>query len=215
MLRDLRHVRPDLIVHGAACPWGHVAANELDVPAVSVFTTMAFGPGAPSPTRPSAELLAKALARPRSLLGYARARALLARRHRTRGLPLVDLVNVRQPLNLVFTSRAFQPGAGSFARTYRFVGPSVGARPHDPAFPLDGLRAPVLYASLGTVFDAGPRALRGSPPHSRRSAAPWSSPPDAPTPRPSARSRTTCSPAASFRSPTSSDKPRCSSPTGA
>ncbi|MEW1683437.1 macrolide family glycosyltransferase [Streptomyces sp. NPDC093594] len=161
VLRDLRYIRPDLIVHGAACPWGHVAANELDVPAVSVFTTMAFGPGAPSPTRPSAELLAKALSRPRSLLGYARARALLARRHRTRGLPLVDLVNVRQPLNLVFTSRAFQPCAGSFARIYRFVGPSVGARPHDPAFPLDGLRAPVLYASLGTVFDAGPRALRG------------------------------------------------------
>ncbi|TMR24314.1 oleandomycin glycosyltransferase, partial [Nonomuraea turkmeniaca] len=33
-------------------------------------------------------------------------------------------------------------------------------RPPDPSFPADRLRAPVLYASVGTVFKAGPRLLR-------------------------------------------------------
>ncbi|MCX4565092.1 macrolide family glycosyltransferase [Streptomyces albogriseolus] len=160
VLADLRRARPDVVVHGAACPWGPVTAAELGVPAVSLFTTMAFGRRVPSPARASWTLLAEAVTRPRSLLGYVRARLLLARRHRTRGLPLVDLVNARQPLNLVFTSRAFQPEAASFDRTYRFVGPSVGARPHDPSFPFGLLRPPVLYVSLGTVFDAGPSALR-------------------------------------------------------
>ncbi|MGA5547620.1 macrolide family glycosyltransferase [Streptomyces pseudogriseolus] len=161
VLADLRSARPDVVVHGAACPWGPVTAAELGVPGVSLFTTMAFGRRVPSPARASWKLLAEAVTRPRSLLGYARARLLLARRHRTRGLPLVDLVNARQPLNLVFTSRAFQPEAASFDRTYRFVGPSVGARPHDATFPFDSLRPPVLYVSLGTVFDAGPSVLRG------------------------------------------------------
>ncbi len=160
VLSDLRLARPDVVVHGAACPWGPVTAAELGVPAVSLFTTMAFGRRVPSPARASRTLLAEALTRPRSLLGYVRARLLLARRYRTRGLPLVDLVNTRQPLNLVFTSRAFQPEAGTFDRTYRFVGPSVGARPGDPSFPFDTLRPPVLYVSLGTVFDAGPPVLR-------------------------------------------------------
>ncbi|MFC8366787.1 macrolide family glycosyltransferase [Streptomyces sp. NPDC057239] len=160
VLADLRRVRPDLIVHGAACPWGPVAASELGVPAASVFTTMAFNRRVPSPSSASWELLAAAAARPRSALGYLRSRWRLSRRHDTRNLPLLDLVTAGQPLNLVFTSRAFQPGADSFDGSYRFVGPSVGARPHDPSFPAGRLRPPVLYASLGTVFDAGPRVLR-------------------------------------------------------
>ncbi|GHE46942.1 macrolide family glycosyltransferase [Streptomyces cellulosae] len=161
VLSDLRGARPDVVVHGAACPWGPVTAAELGVPAVSLFTTMAFGRRVPSPARASWKLLAEAVSRPRSLLGYLRARLLLTRRHRTRGLPLIDLVNARQPVNLVFTSRAFQPEAASFDASYRFVGPSVGARPGDPSFPFGLLRTPVLYVSLGTVFDAGPSVLRG------------------------------------------------------
>ncbi|MEQ4724794.1 macrolide family glycosyltransferase [Nonomuraea sp. B19D2] len=160
VLSDLRDVRPDLIVHGAACPWGAVAARELDVPAAALFTTFAFNRYAPSPTRASWELLAAAATRPGDVQSYLRSRWGLYRRYNTRGLPLVDFLNVRQPLNLVFTSRAFQPGVDAFDQSYQFVGPSLGARPPDPSFPADRLRAPVLYASLGTVFNADPQLLR-------------------------------------------------------
>ncbi|UBU18277.1 macrolide family glycosyltransferase [Nonomuraea gerenzanensis] len=160
VLADLRRIRPDLIVHGSACPWGAVAARELGVPAAAAYTTFAFDRHAPSPTRASWELLGAAAARPRTVRGYLRARWGLSRRYDTRGLPLIDLANVREPLNLVFTSRMFQPGAGAFDGSYRFVGPSLGARPPDPSFPADRLRDPVVYASLGTVFDAGPELLR-------------------------------------------------------
>ncbi|KAB8189613.1 oleandomycin glycosyltransferase [Nonomuraea phyllanthi] len=160
VLADLRRIRPDLVVHGSMCPWGAVAARELGVPAASAFTTFAFNRHTPSPTRVSWQLLAAAAARPRTARSYVRARRELHRRYDTRGLPLLDLGNVRQPLNLVFTSRAFQPGAAGFGPSYRFVGPSVGARPADPSFPAGSLRDPVLYASLGTVFNDHPRLLR-------------------------------------------------------
>ncbi|HEX6359275.1 macrolide family glycosyltransferase [Actinophytocola sp.] len=159
VLTDLRRARPHLIVHDSACLWGAVAARELEVPAASSFTTFAFNRQVPSPTRGSWDLLAAA--RPRGLGGYLRSRGELRRRYDTRGLPLVDLGNIRQRLNLVYTSREFQPAVEDFDQSYRFVGASIGARPVDPDFPLDQLRDPVLYASLGTVFSAGPRLLRG------------------------------------------------------
>ncbi|MGW4906918.1 macrolide family glycosyltransferase [Streptomyces sp. NPDC004270] len=160
VLSDLRRVRPDLIVHDSDCLWGAIAARELKVPAASSFTTFAYNRHVPSITRASWDLLATAMARPRSLQAYLRSRWSLHRRFDTRGVPLVDLINIRQPLNLVYTSRAFQPAVEEFDRSYRFVGPSVGARPADPSFPAEQLREPVLYASLGTVFNAAPRLLR-------------------------------------------------------
>ncbi|MYS71537.1 oleandomycin glycosyltransferase [Streptomyces sp. SID5926] len=160
VLADLRDDRPDLIVHDSACLWGALAARALGVPAVSSFTTFAYNRHVPSPTRASRELLAGAAARPRNLAGYVRARLALRRRVAATGVPLLDLANIRQPLNLVYTSRAFQPAVEEFDRSYRFVGPSIGARPDDPSFPTDRLRDPVLYASPGTVFNADPLLLR-------------------------------------------------------
>jgi MGT family glycosyltransferase len=161
VLADLRRIRPRLIVHDNACLWGAVAARELGVPAASSFTTFAFSRHVPSPTRGSWNLLTEATTRPRSLLSYLRSRRELHRRFDTNGLPLLDLGNIRQSLNLVYTSRAFQPAVEDFDQSYRFVGPSIGARPVDPAFPADRLQDPVLYASLGTVFNADPQLLRG------------------------------------------------------
>ncbi|MEF9527626.1 MULTISPECIES: glycosyltransferase [Streptomyces] len=160
VLADLRDDRPDLIVHDSACPWGALAARVLGLPAVSSFTTFAYNRHVPSPTRASRELLAGAAARPRNLAGYVGARLALRRRFAATGVPLVDLADIRQPLNLVYTSRAFQPAVEEFDRSYRFVGPSIGARPDDPSFPVNRLRDPVLYASLGTVFNADPSLLR-------------------------------------------------------
>jgi MGT family glycosyltransferase len=160
VLADLRGIRPDLVVHDAACPWGAIAARELGVPAASSYTTFAFNRLVPSPTGASRQLAASAVRRPRTALAYVRARRALARRYDTRGLPAVDLGNIRQPLNVVTTSRVFQPGAAALGPTYRLVGPSTGARPADPAFAAVPLTDPVLYVSLGTVFQADPGLLR-------------------------------------------------------
>lgn len=160
VLAELRAVQPDLVVHDSACLWGAIAARELGVPAASSFTTFAFNRYAPSPTGPSRSLLRAAAANPLHVKRYVRARWALRRRFDAGGVPLVDLGNIRQALNLVYTSTTFQPGADEFDDSFRFVGPSIGARPPDPSFPVDRLRARVAYLSLGTVFTADPQLLR-------------------------------------------------------
>lgn len=129
VLSDLCGIRPDLVVHDAACPWGAVAARELEVPAASSFTTFAFNEQTPSPTAASWELLAAAAARPGKAWQYLKSRRQLGRRYDAAGVPAVDLGNIRQPLNLVYTSPEFQPGADQLRQSCRFVGPSIGARP--------------------------------------------------------------------------------------
>ncbi|MET9271425.1 macrolide family glycosyltransferase [Kribbella sp. NPDC003557] len=159
VIDDLRAVRPDLVVHDSACLWGAIAARELAVPAASSFTTFAFNRHAPSPTGASRSLLRAAAANPLHVKRYVRSRWVLRRRFDAGGLRLVDLGNIRQPLNLVYTSKTFQPGAEEFDDSFRFVGPSIGARPPDPSFPIDRLRGRVAYLSLGTVFKADPQLL--------------------------------------------------------
>ena len=160
VLAELRAVQPDLVVHDSACLWGAIAARELGVPAASSFTTFAFNRYAPSPTGPSRSLLRAAASNPLHVKRYVRARWALRRHFDAGGVPLVDLGNIRQALNLVYTSTTFQPGADEFDDSFRFVGPSIGARLPDPSFPVDRLRARVAYLSLGTVFTADPQLLR-------------------------------------------------------
>ena len=68
----------------------------------------------PAPPAPRGSCWPRRRPGPAVVRGYLRSRWGLHRRYDTRGLPLLDLANIRQPLNLVFTSRAFQPGVDDF-----------------------------------------------------------------------------------------------------
>jgi MGT family glycosyltransferase len=58
-------------------------------------------------------------------------------------------------LNIVYTSRYFQPCAESFDERFHFVGPSIGDRPETAGFPWSDVSSRALvYVSLGTLFNA-------------------------------------------------------------
>jgi len=67
-----------------------------------------------------------------------------------------EMANNAGQLNIVFTSRYFQPGGHAFNETYLFVGSSIIGRPGTPAFPYEALdrERPLIYISLGTLFNA-------------------------------------------------------------
>ncbi|UCH94320.1 MAG: glycosyl transferase family 1 [Candidatus Aminicenantes bacterium] len=59
-----------------------------------------------------------------------------------------------QLLNIVYTSRYFQPYGEIFDHTFTFAGCSIGARPGDIDFPYEKLdKKPMIFISLGTNFN--------------------------------------------------------------
>ncbi|AZS15250.1 macrolide family glycosyltransferase [Paenibacillus lutimineralis] len=58
------------------------------------------------------------------------------------------------PMTLVYTTREFQPKAGSFDSSYKFVGPSISARFNQDSFDFTEIKEnSSIYISLGTVFN--------------------------------------------------------------
>ncbi|MBW5487105.1 macrolide family glycosyltransferase, partial [Streptomyces bambusae] len=69
------------------------------------------------------------------------------------GVSAEEFMDFEEELNLAFLPRAFQPAADGFGDHYRFVGPSLGGREAEGTWtPADPGR-PVVYVSLGTVFN--------------------------------------------------------------
>ncbi|AUS28684.1 macrolide family glycosyltransferase [Paenibacillus polymyxa] len=67
---------------------------------------------------------------------------------------LVQFMNNSGALNVVYTSRYFQPNGEQFGDEHLFIGPSFPERKRENSFPLDRLQGKkVLYISMGTVLD--------------------------------------------------------------
>ncbi|WP_336078203.1 macrolide family glycosyltransferase [Paenibacillus sp. 203] len=67
---------------------------------------------------------------------------------------LVQFMNNSGALNVVYTSRYFQPNGEQFGDEHLFIGPSFPERKGENSFPLDSLQGKkVLYISMGTVLD--------------------------------------------------------------
>jgi len=60
------------------------------------------------------------------------------------------------PLNIIFTSRYFQPEESTFDEKCLFIGPTPTVTPRDDTFPIRQLETcdkPIIYATLGTIFN--------------------------------------------------------------
>ena len=156
-LEVFRAERPDYVITDSVAPWGQWAGEILGVPVVTSVSTFAFN------RRVLAFRLAHGV-RPKSarlLLSKMRHMAkafLLGRRLRhvygVRGPGVMGSVLGRSDLNIVYTSRYFQPCAETFDERFQFVGPSMTSRTETANFPWDQVRLPVVvYVSLGTLFN--------------------------------------------------------------
>jgi len=161
-LDEVRSLRPTHILFDSFAPWGGLMAQLLELPSIasvpSILIDGAIAARYEAGGRPPPE-------DPRLTPAWyaefqSRCRARLAR-HR---LPLSppQLLQTYGELNLVYTSRLFQPLAERFdRRRFRFVGPCCEFRPGAPPFPFERLDGrPLVYVSLGTVYGDGTDFLR-------------------------------------------------------
>lgn len=143
--------RPDYVLVDSLAAWGKHAARLRGVKSISSISTFVLTPGSPLPLTPTliAETVGQLIP---TLPGFAGTWLQMKRRYGIHiGGPLGAVMSLAD-MNLVYTSREFQPAAESLDGTYRFVGASIAARPQSVEFPFDQLtRKPLIYISLGTI----------------------------------------------------------------
>jgi MGT family glycosyltransferase len=154
----------DYIISDSVAPWGQWVAQILDLPVVTSVTTFAvnrhvFAYAASRGTRPRSVRLA--LSKIRHVGKAAMLGRRLRRQYGVRGTGIMGLMFGSSDLNIVYTSRHFQPCAESFDDRFQFIGPSVDLRSEPASVPSDETaETDVIYVSLGTLFNADPAFYR-------------------------------------------------------
>lgn len=156
-LDAFRAERPDYVISDSVAPWGQWVGKILGVPVVTSVSTFAFNRrvlafGLAHGVRPKSVRLLLSKLRHMSKAFVLRRR--LCRVHGVGGPGVMRSVMGRSDLNIVYTSRHFQPCAETFDDRFQFVGPMT-SRTETVTFPWEQVRlSDVVYVSLGTLFNA-------------------------------------------------------------
>lgn len=149
LLAEAASEQPDVIIYDSAAAWGYITGRKLHVRHVCSITTFVLdGARGVLTLRDLGTHLWQALPHLPRILNWQRE---MRRRY---GAAHVGGITEYGDLNLVFTSRDFQPESSRIDDTFRFVGPSIDPSMRNEDFPfnvLDGRR--LVYISLGTVHN--------------------------------------------------------------
>jgi MGT family glycosyltransferase len=156
LVEDLKRDPVDYAIHDSVCPWGRYASQVLGLPSVCSTTTFALAPGLFRADNFFARFwsaLTTIIDNFPYLDRIRRAQKALAQNYAIRSSHVMDVVSNPAPLTIVYTSREVQPRAELFGPNYLFVGPSIAEREPDPEFAREMGAEPVIYISLGTIFN--------------------------------------------------------------
>jgi MGT family glycosyltransferase len=166
LIETLRAGRPDYVVLDAAANWGSVAAGVLRLPAISYRLTFALH----RDMFDAAEMVRRFYGQASQefvlqgmfdLVGYYEVAQRVDRQYGSRTGDVASSLECRCDLNLVLFPRALQIEPERFDRSYCFVGHCFGESLEPDEFPWDKLGAdPLIYISLGTVFNNRPEFFR-------------------------------------------------------
>ena len=146
---EFKTFQPDVVYTDSACFWGKLNAWKHRVPMVVSTSTFAFNQlSSQYMKHPPAELVDMVFGLPR--IGRA-LKSMEPYGYKVKN-PLTLVQSDNKTDSVVYTSRRFQPYAGSFSGHYAFVGPSV----FSDAVPDKKKARPLVYISLGTVINDRP-----------------------------------------------------------
>lgn len=151
ILPVLEKARPDIIIYDTLALAGRLAAKALDVPGIQIYTSYAANehfsisrnfPPVPEdhPARIAADKMAREFTQ-------------------KYGVPHLDIFEIFEgaaELNIVLLQRAFHPAGDTFDNRYVFTGAQIGPRENSGAWQAPAGDKPLIYSSLGTLFNDWP-----------------------------------------------------------
>lgn len=154
VLDAIRAEQPEVIIYSRMCLWGRLAAQVLKVPVVSLYPS--YVSNEHFNLFKSREDVAARM--PMHFFEKLEADASdLCAAYNLPPMNMRQFLAHAEALNIVFLPRDFQPAGDTFDERFVFVGPSLLPRQDAADFPFERLgKQPVLYISLGTVFNNRP-----------------------------------------------------------
>jgi MGT family glycosyltransferase len=154
LIEEIKKDNPDFIVHDSLSLWGKLAAQYLDVPAISLVPSMGINVPTFFKTKNRLEILLETVIK---IDRFMKISTDYSKLYKSLGLkpPIVfDIFSNSEKLNIIFTSREIQIAQESFKSNYKFVGPSIYARSQsllpEKVF-VKGKK--IIYISLGTIYN--------------------------------------------------------------
>jgi len=146
---EFKTFQPDVVYTDSACFWGKLNAWKHQVPMLVSTSTFAFNQlSSQYMKHPPAEIADMIFGLPR--IGRA-LKSMEPYGYNVKN-PLTLVQSDNKTDSVVYTSRRFQPYAGSFSGHYAFVGPSVFSK----VVPNKAKARPLVYISMGTVINDRP-----------------------------------------------------------
>ncbi|MBI4226451.1 hypothetical protein HY612_05055 [Candidatus Roizmanbacteria bacterium] len=145
----------DCLIHDSFSLWGKLISRKIRIPTVSLVTSMAINTKVMlSNLKYLLPDYLQFLRQPKRMIKLVRDYRLF---YKQIGMdpPLIhDIFINEEKLNIVFTSKYFQPFGNSFNSNYKFVGPIIYDRGEEI---IDsnrlGKNKPIVYVALGTVYN--------------------------------------------------------------
>jgi MGT family glycosyltransferase len=159
-LDAFRAERPDYIITDSVAPWGHWTAKILGLPVVTSIPTLAVNRSVmrfavARGIRPKS--VGRIISKLRYMFKARRLQRQLRRVYAVEGPGVMESMMGYSGLNIVYTSRHFQPCAETFDDRFLYIGPMTTRAEASSAFPWDRLEGDsraIVYISLGTLFNA-------------------------------------------------------------
>lgn len=162
LVEAIEQIRPQAVVYDSMCPWGRISARQAGLPALASMALLdlpqryLFKSGE---LQSALEVMARGLPwMPR----YFRAARTLQNSTGVSIPSFIQLLNWPGDHNICYTARILLPDTPRHGSGYTFVGPPDLNGVNDIPFPFDELAVdrPVVYVSLGTVFNNNPDFFR-------------------------------------------------------
>ncbi|MFQ5944191.1 MAG: macrolide family glycosyltransferase [Anaerolineales bacterium] len=156
VLASVADERPDYLMFDMSAPWGKIASRQLRIPAVASFPHLPFYWRT---VFSDWRVLRKGLRSIRPGYGYwrnlQRQTAKIVKDHRLHDPRAFNVLSGSAELNIVYSSRYFQPYEKRFDDSYLYIGPQIDLdRREDPMSIHKQLGQKLIYIAVGTVYQA-------------------------------------------------------------
>ena len=156
LYNDIMREKPDYIIHDSLCTWAKHVAMISGIPAVNTMTTLVMVPdGVLLTINYLIGLAFVTITNASNMRRISNIAKALKRKYNIDVKSLVDTLENKEKLNIVYTSKEFQPKSGKLMRDYRFIGPASMYRNEvSTDFGFDNKESRILlFISMGSIFN--------------------------------------------------------------